>query len=709
MKSVWMTSRRDLIKNSITGALGISFGFTIPWRQSPASEATADSQSAASLSAFVKIFNDNQIEIAVAKCEMGQGVATSLAMIISEELDADWQMVNIELVGEQPPYFDPETGGLAATFGSTSVRAQYQRLRQIGASVRKVLLTATADKLGIAVADLHTKNSQIYDAQDNLVQSYGGIAREALTYPLPEQTSLKSPAEFRLIGQATVHIDAKAKINGEAVFGSDVDIPGMLYAAIKHHPAFGSKLVNFADLTPEVPADFLLVELPNALGLVGPSYWQAQQILNQLPTKYETDATLIQNQSEVEAKYLSAVENFDGIEVRKQGSIDSAMQESEQSIQASYLVPYLAHGALEPMNCTAIVQDDHCEFWIPTQSAQLSSFAISQAINRPPHEIKINVTYVGGSFGRKVETDFVSQAALLAQAARKPVKLIWSRQEDTQHDFFRPAFSASFQAEIGAGKILAWQAKNAGPSVMNRSGQSTGQADFMSIEGFADIPYEISTQQIFHEELRFQIPVGYWRSVGKSHNVFFVESFIDELAHALALDPLELRLELLNQKPRAQRLLHQLAKISQWHDRKDKLGMAYMEGFGSIAALACQVELSGQQLKTKKIFCVVDCGQVVNPDGAHAQIEGGAIFGLAAALSGKITIKDGRVEQRLFGDMPPLRMADAPEVAIHFMDSDASMGGLGEVSTPLVAPALCNAIFRTNGKRIRQLPVRDFL
>ncbi|MFW7379615.1 MAG: molybdopterin cofactor-binding domain-containing protein [Oligoflexus sp.] len=707
--SQWISNRRELIKSSMTGAAGLCFAFSIPW-EGKKRRAFADTtiDSAAMLHAFIKIYEDDQVEIAVVKAEMGQGVATSLSMIICEELDADWQKVHVRLEGELPPYYDPQTGGLAATFGSTSVRTQYQRLRVIGAAVKQNLLQAAAEILSSSVSDLRARDSQVFDASGKARLSYGQLARLAVNYPLPENPPLKDPGEFKLIGSRILRKDTEEKIEGSAVFGIDVVLPDLHYAAIKHHPSFGSKLLNFAALQNQVPQNYQLIEALGAIILVGPSYWQAQQILNRLPTDYELPTSVAsKDQAQIESQLASAVEKIAGTEVFSKGSLTTIEEECDSFVEAEYFVPFLAHGAMEPMSCAAIVQDDRCEFWIPTQSAQLAAFAISQAINRPLDQIKINVTYLGGAFGRKVETDFVVQAALAAKASGKAVKLIWSRSEDTQHDFYRPAFQARLRAGFQDKRLLTWSGKNAGPSINRRANPAT-KIDFMSIEGFSEIPYAINHQKIFHEEVDLGLPVGYWRSVGKSQNTFFVESFIDELAHHMERDPLELRIELLDGHTRSQKLLQELADFCRWYDRPESMGLAFMEGFGSIAALASEVNVIDGKVKVENIWCVVDCGQVVNLDGAEAQIQGGAIFGLAAALTGKITVSQGRVEQRIFGDMPYLRLRDCPRMHVKVIASGEAMGGLGEVATPLPAPAVCNAIYKKTGQRIRRLPINDF-
>jgi isoquinoline 1-oxidoreductase beta subunit len=697
-----------MIVSSMTGAAGLAIGFSLPWAEGLKAEAAAV---ASVLQAFVKIYADNTLEIVVVKAEMGQGVATSLAMLIAEELEAPWAQVKVTLEAELSPYYDPKIGGLAATFGSTSVRSQYQRLRVVGATVRDMLLTAAAERFQLLRESLKAEAGQILDANGVRICSFGDVARLALSVPVPENPKLKNPLDFKLIGQRIRRKDTHDKVEGAPIFGIDVTLPDMLYAAVRHHPNFGATLSNFADLTARVTPPYQLLEVPQALIMIGPSYWQAQRLLDQLPAQYTlTPAIEELNQAALEARLGQAVQDFDGLSAFKKGDAEAALASSEARVEASYFAPFLAHNTLEPMCCTAWVTADRCEFWIPTQSAQLSAFAIARALNRAPTSVKVHVTYLGGGFGRKVETDFVVQAALAARAIGRPVKLIWSRREDVQHDFYRPAFQARFVAGLGRGRLQAWTAKNAGPSLMKRNNPTATGVDFQSVEGFSTLPYKIEHQSIFYEEVDLGIPIGYWRSVGKSQNVYFVESFVDEIASALGVDPLDYRLELLSEHPRAHTVLNKVASMSGWRDpaHSQSLGLAVMEGFGSWAAMAVKVAVRDQRARVENIWCAVDCGQLVTRDGAEAQVEGATLFGLAAALYGKVTIRQGRVEQTLFGESPLFRLSECPDFELAFIESDAPIGGLGETTTPLVAPALCNALYRLTGQRVRRLPVGDF-
>jgi isoquinoline 1-oxidoreductase beta subunit len=701
----WKSSRRELITRSFGGTLGLAFGFSLPWALRDDAEA-AGSESAV-LNTFVRIFADNRVEIAVVKAEMGQGVITSLAMLVAEEMDADWSTVEVKLEGEMGAYIDPKAP-FAGTFGSTSVKSNYERLRKIGAAVRQVLLQAAATQTGRLLNELKTSSGWVVDAQGQKLVNYGQLIETAAKLPLPADVPLKSADQFKILGKRQNRKDTVLKTEGQASYGLDVRLPGMKYAAVRQHRVFGSKLLNFADLQAQMPQGYQLIEVPGAIIAIGASYWQAQRSLDRLSPKYETTAAMDANsQAAIEQKLSAAVQDVGGSSVFNKGDGAGALSLAETVVEAEYYTPFLAHGAMEPLNCTAWVTSDRCEFWVPTQSAQLITFAVAKVLGRAPMQVKVNVTYLGGGFGRKVETDYVVHAALASQAVQGPVQLIWSRSEDTQHDFYRPAFQAKFKAGLSEGLVKVWTGKNAGPSISKRQNPNSTNVDFTSIDGFADIPYGIDHQEMFHQEVDCGVPVGYWRSVGKSQNTFFVESFVDELAAALNADPLQLRKDLLKEQPRAQRLLDKLAEVCDWVN-KPNLGLAFMEGFGTLAAMAAQVSLVNNKVKVERFWTVVDCGPVVNPEGAEAQVQGAALYGMAAAMLGKVTISGGKVDQSIFADRPFIKLGEAPVHEVHFMPSTEAIGGLGEVSTPLAAPAITNALYRLTKKRIRRLPINDF-
>lgn len=701
----WKSSRRDLITRSLGGTLGLAFGFSLPWALRDDAEA-AGSESAV-LNAFVRIFADNRMEIAVVKAEMGQGVITSMAMLVAEELDADWSEVEVKLEGEMGAYVDPKAP-FAGTFGSTSVKTNYERLRRVGAAVRQVLLQAAATQTGRLLNELKTSGGWVIDAQGQKLVPYGQLIETAAKLPLPTDVTLKSADQFKILGKRQNRKDTALKTEGQATYGLDVRLPGMKYAAVRQHRVFGAKLLNFADLKAQMPEGYQLIEAPGAIISIGASYWQAQRSLDRLSPKYETTPAMDGNsQAAIEQKLNAAVQDVTGSSVFKKGDGAGALNLAETVVEAEYSTPFLAHGAMEPLNCTAWVSSDRCEFWVPTQSAQLIAFAVAKVLGRAPMQVKVNVTYLGGGFGRKVETDYVVHAALASQAAQGPVQLIWSRSEDTQHDFYRPAFQAKLKAGFSEGRVKVWTGKNAGPSISKRQNPNNTKVDFTSIDGFADIPYGIDHQEMFHQEVDCGVPVGYWRSVGKSQNTFFVESFVDELADRLKVDPLQLRWDLLSEQPRAQRILDKLAEVCDWSN-KPTLGMAFMEGFGTLAAMAAQVSLVNNKVKVERLWTVVDCGPVVNPEGAEAQVQGAALYGMAAAMLGKVTISGGKVDQTIFADRPFIKLGEAPVHEVHFIPSSEAIGGLGEVGTPLAAPAITNALFCLTKKRIRRLPINDF-
>lgn len=704
----WTSSRRDLIVHSLSGALGLSFAFSWTWEAKGSARSAAPAPEA-TLKTFVRIFTDNQIEILVAKAEMGQGVLSSMAMLIAEELEADWPAVRVRLAAETGDLIDPKFGG-SGTFGSTSVRSQFLRLRQVGASVKAMLLAAAAQKFRIPVQELSARDAQIFDAEGQFLCTFGEVATVASQINLSEVPTLKDPRDFRLIGGLIGHKDSRDKAEGKVLYGIDSDLPGMFYAAVRHHPSFGSRLSNGAELRAMVAEPYQLLELADALILIGPSYWQSQKRLSALPARYEqAREPLFADQNEFEARLLKSVRAMKGLPIATQGNYRP--QADDITLIAEYAVPYLAHNALEPLACLAAVEGDRCEIWLPSQNPDAAIQAIAQALKIGKNAITVHATFLGGAFGRKVASDFAVQAALASRAAGRPVKLIWSRQEDTQHDFYRPASQARFEAVIDPTekRLKSWQAKNAGPSIL-RSFNPLLPLDPTSVEGFSKLPYSLGHLKIYNEIVNADVPLGFWRSVGLSSNTFFVESFVDEVAAALGRDPYAWRIEQLEADSAAQTVVNAVAALCQWttHPEPQSLGMAYTEGFGSRAAMVAQVALDNNKLKIVKLWCVVDCGQVINRQGALAQIQGGSIFGLAAAMNGKITVADNRVQQSYFGEAPLLRLADCPEIEVSFIESGDELGGLGEIAVPLVAPAVCNAIFRLTGERLRRLPIADF-
>ncbi len=699
-----LISRRELLKNAagLTVGLGLVISLPVPHIEGvPRTDGLV-------LQTFVRVFQDNRIEIVVAKSEMGQGVSSSLALLIADEMDADWELVSVRLEAELAAYKDPN--GWGGTAGSTSVRTQFKRLRKVGANVRALLLSAASQQFGIPHQDLRAERSYVFDKNGQRLASFGELCAFAAHIPLPTAVSLKSPEQWTLIGKDTASKGSRAKAEGRVSYGIDTRLPGMLYAAVRQPRVFGARIANAAELQDKIAAPYRLLQKDQTLFVVGPSYWQAQNLIQALPVRYDVPNVVRESQQDlIEAKLMAAVRREGGISVSKAGDGKGALGLCEQTLEAEYFGPLLAHHTMEPMNGTAWVDAQHCEFWLPTQDGESSLALIAQTLERAPDTVQVHITAMGGGFGRRIEIDYVEQLIFVAKNIGVPVQLIWSRPEDTQHDFYRPAFAAKLKGGLSGQELRVWSGKNAGPSIAKRKRPSL-ELDRSSVEGFAETPYDIAHFEAEHEDLELGVPLGYWRSVGLSQNLFFTESFLDEIAFAAGRDPLALRLSLLKGKPRLQKLLERLREVSQWETSPDRqrMGMALLEGFGSLAAMAAKVSVVDKRLKVEQLWCVVDCGLVVHPKGAEAQVQGGALFGLAAALNGKITVKDGQIEQAYFSDLPFLKLADSPRVEVVFMPSDAAMGGLGEVAVPLAAPAVCNAIFRATGQRIRRLPIRDF-
>ena len=697
-------NRRTFLKTTVIGLTGLTIGCN--WGCCPPND-----ENSYDVTIWINITEDNQITIVVVKAEMGQGVATSLPMIVAEELEANWKNINVELKGEIEDYLLEGSTGM--TTASTSIRTLYTPLREVGAVAKEMLITACAQRWQVPPESLNAENSYITHPAKGSI-SYGELAEEANKLPIPENPVLKDPSEFKIIGKPLARLDMPDHVEGKTIFGTDVVVPDMLYAAVRQSPVFGGEVSNFDSLTLEGTNAEAIVDISGGVAVIAKSQWEAERALKSLEIEFNNPEEMEHLNSDDISEILTQDLVKTGKKVNLVGDPVSVMEKASIKVDATYEVPLLAHSPMETMTCTARVTSESCEIWVPTQAARFALDAAAEATGLDPSAIKVYPTYLGGAFGLKCFNDWVVHAIIASKSVNKPVKLIWSREEDMQHTYYRPAFKAEFSGGIDENnKISSWIAKSAGPEILNRL--------VYSIVGFIPF-YDISNMSLHNvksdfganppplneETTNIGIPVASWRGVGYTQNIFFVESFIDELAHAAGEDPLEFRKKHLNDS-RSIAVLEKAAEIANWGQPSVSgavQGLAFAHVHESI--LAQIVELSvepGGKVKVYKVYCVIDCGNVVNPDIIKAQIEGGIIFGLTAALYGEITIKNGRVQQSNFNDYPLLTMKDSPEVETEIIISGANLGGIGEVSTPPIVPALTNAIFAATGDRIRKLPV----
>jgi isoquinoline 1-oxidoreductase beta subunit len=587
-------------------------------------------------------------------------------------------------------------------------------MRKAGAAAREMLVEAAAQKWSVDKKSCRAENGVVLHVPTKRKLTYGSLAEAAAKLPVPADVPLKDPAQFRVIGKSTKRLDTPDKVNGRAEFGIDVRRPGMLYAVVARCPVFGGKVASFdATKAKAVPGVKNVIQISSGVAVIADSTWTAMQGRRALDVKWDEGANA-QVSSESISKLFAERAAQSGVEARKEGDAAAALAGAVKKIDAVYEAPFLAHATMEPQNCTADVRGDRCDVWAPTQFQTMSQGVAAKICGLKPEAVFIHTTFLGGGFGRKAGTDFVIEAVETSKAIGAPVKVTWSREDDTQHDFYRPASYARMSGALDAqGWPVAWTTTVASPSIMNAwfPGSIKNNLDPTSVEGVNNLPYSIPNILVDYQLTDTGIPVGFWRSVGNSQNGFFSESFMDELAAAGKKDPYEFRRRFLDKAPRHLGVLELAAKKAGW-DRPLPAGrfrgIAVLFAFESYCAQVVEISVdrSARTLKVHRVVCAVDVGRVVNPTNITAQSESAIVYGLTSALYGEITIAQGRVEQTNFNNYPMMRIDEMPVVEVHIVPSEEKPTGAGELAVPPVVPALCNAIFAATGKRIRRLPIR---
>ncbi len=688
-----------------------------------------------SIGPWIRIAPDGATTLCVEKSEMGQGVYTSLAMLLADELEADWANVRV--------LFPPEDGALRAmaTGNSTSVRRSWEPLRRAGAAAREMLVAAAAAAWSVPVAECVADAGRVLHRPTGRELGYGALAERAAALPVPAAPRLKSRAELRLIGRPVPRVDLPAKVEGRATFGIDVVVPGMLHAAVRCSPAFGGEVVGFDERAALAkPGVRAVVPIPNGVAVVAERWWQAASGLEALAPRFSAGML---SSAEFSARLQAALER-PGVTSFRIGDVEAAFAGAARVVEARYEVPFLAHATMEPMNATAHVRADGCEIWAPTQGQGRARRTVAKLLGIPPERVRLHTTLLGGGFGRRFEDDFVVQAVLGSRAVGAPVKLVWSREEDVRHDFYRPAYASVQRAALDAnGMPLARMQRIAGPSFEARDApewlqrvtgalqrrvggglvpDSLPEAVRTRVPGWVDEPvsrlavegaemrlYGIPAQRVEYGLVESPVPIGFWRSVGHSQNAFFAECFVDELAAAAGREPLDYRRALLSRSPRARAVLELAAERAGWSRPPAPgraRGVALHESFDSIVCQIAEISVDAEQRpRVHSVVCAIDCGSVVNPDTVAAQMESSIVFGLSAALHGRITLREGAVEQSGFHDDRLVTLADCPEIEVHIAPSDAPPGGVGEPGTPPIAPAVANALFAATGAPARALPL----
>jgi CO/xanthine dehydrogenase Mo-binding subunit len=670
--------------------------------------------------AFVRIDPDGSIVVVVPKVEMGQGVYTAIPMLLAEELEVPLDRVKIE---HAPPdaklYADPLLGQ-QATGGSLSIRATWEPMRRAGAAARMLLINAAAQQWQVDATTCVARDAVITDTANGRTLGYGECASRAAGMPISadllKTVTLKKPQTFTLVGTPHKRLDSPEKVNGVALFGIDVREPGMLVAMVVNCPVIGGKLANVDDRVARAqPGVRQIVKLDNAVAVVADHTWAAKRGASALVIDWHEGANANLT-SAMLFDDLRRASQHPGAIARKDGDVDAAFKGAAKNIEAVYQQPFLAHATMEPMNCTVHVTADQCEVWIGTQVPTRVVDEAVKVTGLPPEKIVVHNFLIGGGFGRRLESDVAHQAVAIGKQVNAPVKVMWSREEDIQHDMFRPCYFDSLAAGLDSnGKPVAWTHRIAGSSIVARWYPQWFQKgiDPDVIEVAAMLPYDIHAQRIDYvrQEPR-GIPTAFWRGVGPTRGTFVVESFVDELAHESKADPVAYRRALLGKTPRARNVLDVAVRASGWGTALPKgkgRGVSVMNAFGSFLCVVAEVDVKDGDVRVERIVCAVDCGHVVNPNTIEAQIEGGAIFGITATLWGEITVKDGRVEQTNFTDYRVMRINEAPRIETIIVKSEEAPGGIGEPGTSAVIPAVTNAIYAATGTRVRRLPVGDQL
>lgn len=708
--------RRDFIRASVAASGGLLMSFYWPELDGPRRAVAAPGEAPFSPNAFVRIATDGKVTVMINKAEMGQGVCTSLAMLLAEELDADWGLVGFEFAPAHFDYAHPGFG-IQMTGGSTSIAGMSGPMRKAGATARALLIAAAAQSWGVDPSECSTGPGRVRHEASDRALPYGQLAARAASQPVPSVVPLKDPKDFRIVGTPAARLDTPAKVGGTAQFSFDVRLPGMLTAVVAHPPTFGGR-ARTVDSTAAraVPGVQRVVQVPSGVAVIANGFWAAKRGRDLLEIDWDLGPHAATSTDALRAQY-HALSRTPGRVARKDGDANAVIGRSLLRLEADYELPYLAHAPMEPLNCVVDLRADRCEVWAGTQFQTVDQAAVARVAGLPLAQVELHTTFMGGGFGRRANpaSDSIIEAVEIAKQAGAPVQLVWTREDDMRSGFYRPMWHNRMSAALdSAGELTAWRQVIVGQSILAGTPFEAffikDGIDGTSVEGAAELPYAIPNVQVELHTTQDGIPTLWWRSVGHSHTAFAVECFLDEVAHATKQDPYALRRKLLAGHPRLLGVLDRVAAAAGWGKELASgraLGIAVHHSFGSYVANVAEVSLEKGKPRVHRVTTAIDCGWVVNPDTIVAQLEGAVGFALTATLYGAITLRDGRVQQGNFNDYKLLRIHEMPAVDVHIVESREPASGVGEPGVPPLAPAVCNALFALTQRRIRRLPIRS--